>query len=527
VILSLGTGRLTRLEEERLGLAGEHDYAILDMKESNGQQLVLVKNPWCDGTIWRGANPTLAWNERPASVWIDEGCAHQIEKSESSPGTFWITFSQVLQNFESMYLNWNPGLFRFRQDHHFSWKIRKSVSPTCFSHNPQYSIDSVNGGAVWVLLSRHFSTEERDLLSISTHGNEKEKITRSPLGFISMCVCDANGRRVHLSDTILRGPFVDSPQTLIRLDMPAMTCYTLIIAQQDLPLPRYSFTLSAYSRDPVSIDHASDMYPYHKSLPGTWTMRTGGGNDSSSSYTSNPQFRLSVTSKTDIVLLLETSQLELPVHVKMVWGSGERVTTVTQRDILSESGDYRRGFALSEVSNVLAGTYTIICSTFEQAQTGSFTLRVESTEPCEVRPIAGEAAGRLTIRLPRAVMRDGVDRILAPVMPSRLTSIKVVARHCGPLSHSYSRAKAPLKVGLEQGQGPNKTILASSCDGEFDDAPAGVRTGDIDVGPQNRGHEDLWLVVERFGGSKSVDEIEVEVLSEAPIEVGIWGTGNG
>ena len=523
VIPSLGTGRLSRLEEEGLGLAGKHDYAVLDMKESNGQQLMLVKNPWCDGTIWKGATSTTSWNERSAGVWTDEDGVHPIEKSVFSPGTFWITFDEILRNFESLYLNWNPSLFRFRQDHHFSWTIRNSVSPACFTHNPQYSISSVKGGPVWMLLSRHFSTEEREVLSSFTH----EKVARSPLGFISLHVCDTNGKRVHLSDTILRGPFVDSPQTLIRLNIPAMTCYTLVVAQQDLPLPKYSFTLSAYSRDPVNIDHASDLYPYHKSLAGAWTLRTAGGNATSSSYSSNPQFRMSVTSNTDIVLLLETNQPELPVHVKMVWAGGERVTAVTARDILCESGEYRRGFALAKVSNVLAGTYTIICSTFEQGQTGTFTLRVESMVSCEVRPIAGEAAGRLSFPLPTIVMHDGVHRMLAPVVVSRLTSIKVVARHCAVALHSYPRAKSPLKVVLEQGQGPNKIILASSCEGEFNDAPAGVRIGDVDVGPQVGSREALWLVVERFGGSKSVDEIEVEVLSEVPIEVGTWGIGDG
>src|SRR5271170_8124299 len=76
VIPSLGTGRLSRLEEEGLGLAGEHDYAVLGMKESNGQQLILVKNPWCDGTVWKGATPTMALNERSAGIWTYKAGAH-------------------------------------------------------------------------------------------------------------------------------------------------------------------------------------------------------------------------------------------------------------------------------------------------------------------------------------------------------------------------------------------------------------------------------------------------------------------
>jgi hypothetical protein len=212
-------------------------------------------------------------------------------------------------------------------------------------------------------------------------------------------------------------------------------------------------------------------------------------------------------STSDIVILLETNQPELPVHVKMVWAHGERVKTITARDILGDSGEYRRGFALAEVLNVPPGIYTILCSTFEQGQTGSFTLRVESTVQCEV-----------------AIMHHGVDRMLAPVGVARLTRIKAIARHCEFYSYSSLGAKAPLKVSLEQGQGPNKVILASSYDGEFSDAPTGARTNDVDVSPQN---EALWLVLERLEGSKSVDEVEVEILSETPIEVGIWGTGNG
>lgn len=512
MIFTLGTGHLGNLEEEKLGLAGEHDYAVLDMKETSGQKLILVKNPWRDGKTWREAISALAWNEK-----------HTMGKLEESTGTFWITFTEVIRNFESLYLNWDPGLFQFRQDHHFSWTLQNSVSRPYFTHNPQYSINSMKGGPVWVLLNRHFSTDERDILSSSIHG----KATRGPLGYIGLHVCDANGRRVHLSDTIHRGPFVDSPQTLVRLDMPPKTCYTIIIAQQGLPLPKYSFTLSAYSQEPVTMDHARDLYPYRKSLSGAWTLRTAGGSANASSYPSNPQFRISITSATDVVLLLETDRPELPIHVKMLWASGERATAITARDILGESGEYRRGFALAEISNVPAGVYTIICSTFEQGQTGNFTLLVESMAPCEVKPIASEAAGRLNFRLPVLLMRDGIDRMLAPVVVSRMTCIKVVARHCGVTAYSHAGTKSPLKVVLEQGQGPNKIILASSCNGEFSDAPAGVRIADVDVGPQTGGYEGLWLVVERFGGGKSVDEIEVDVLSEATIEVGVWGTDVG
>src|SRR5437667_2925559 len=54
VMATLGTGRLTCREEAELGLAGEHDYAVLDMKAVGDHYLLLVKNPWSEGTVWKG-----------------------------------------------------------------------------------------------------------------------------------------------------------------------------------------------------------------------------------------------------------------------------------------------------------------------------------------------------------------------------------------------------------------------------------------------------------------------------------------
>lgn len=520
VMVTLGTGRLSRLEEERHGLAGEHDYAVVNMKDVDGQRSLLVKNPWCDGTIWRGPGSLSRGDEKEKKRLTTMTCAQETRQLDIAASAFWITFDQVIQNFESLYLNWNPGLFRYREDHHFSWSIPLGGSPACFTRNPQYSIQSRHGGPLWILLSRHFRTEEGSIISSSV----PSKSARSPLGFIALYVFDKNGIRVHLSDgAMLRGPFVDSPQSLVRLDMLAMKCYTIVVAQQDLPLPTYSFSLSAYSRNTVDMEPARNARPHMQSLSGCWTPRTAGGNASSSLYPSNPQFLLAAANATEITLILETAKQELPIHMKMVWGGGERVTAITAKDVIVDSGDYRRGCAFAQVSNVPAGLYTIVCSTFDRGQTGNFILHVESTIPCEVRPLANEAAGRLSFSLSPLLFPNGVDRMLAPVKASRLTSIRVIARH----GQSSGHVRSPLKVSLEQSQGPNKAVLATSFDGDFSDAAAGIRVADVDISPEITNREGVWLVVERFGGVDSIDEVNVEVLSDVPIEIGRWGIGDG
>ncbi|KAH8602410.1 hypothetical protein B0O99DRAFT_680535 [Bisporella sp. PMI_857] len=517
-MITLGTGKLSRKEERELGLAGEHDYAVLDMKEVGLQRLLLIKNPWCDGMVWKGAR--IATEDTAPQDWAGE--LHQALPSTdfTSPGTFWMNFEAVVQNFESLYLNWNPGLFTKRQDHHFSWKIPTITTPGSFTYNPQYAVNSLSKGTVWVLLSRHFANGE---LEIAKQRSKAFAGTSSSLGFISLYVFEANGQRVHLSDdAIHRGAFVDSPQTLARLELSPATPLTIVVAHHDLPLPKYSFTLSFFSRSSLTVSPAVDALLHCTTHLGSWTSRTAGGNASAASYPLNPQFSISIPSNTDISLLLETDASDLAVHVKMVWGNGERITTVTSKDILGGSGDYRRGCALASLRNVQPGKYTIVCSTFEPGQLGSFTLRIGSSIPCVVRPVPSESAGRLSLQLPRLTFHAPTDRMLAPISANRLTKLRFVARSPPP-------SRTMLKISIERGQGPNKTILAVSGtpNAEFSDAPMGIRTPDLDIGPDTGRNGGLWLVLERLGGRNGPDEADVEVLSEAPVSIGVWGSGTG
>jgi calpain-7 len=523
-MITLGTGKLTAREEKELGLVGEHDYAVLDMKEIGSQHLMLVKNPWCDGVVWKGSNPST--EESSTGGWTEDIRVALPNPPVTASGTFWMSYEDVAQHFESLYLNWNPGLFRTRQDFHFSWAIPEIRSPGSFTHNPQYSLSTVSKGTVWILLCRHFVTGEQD---IAKTGPNKLLDASKMLGFISLYVFEGDGRRVYLSDDALhRGAFVDSPQTLVRLELTPSSSYTIVVAQHGLPLPKYSFTLSFFSRSPLKVGPALDRFSHYSTQRGSWTVLTAGGNASAPSYPTNPQFSISVPVATNILLVLETDQEELAVHVKMVWASGQRVTSLTAKDIVGESGDYRRGCALLSLPNIGPGKYTIVCSTFEAGQMGNFTLRIGSMAPCQVEPVLAETAGRLSLRLPPLVFDEGVDRVLAPLTASRVTRLRVVAR-CGSGRNAIqsSRSRPLLRLSLERSQGPNKTILDVSRSGEFSDAPMGVRTAEVDLNPGTSIPGGFWIVVERLGGRHGLDEVDVEVLSDNPVNVGLWGRGDG
>lgn len=583
VVVTLGTGRLSRQEEETLGLAGEHDYAVMDIKvQDNGERRMYLKNPWCDGLVWKGFGSTATVDAEaypPASPTLSRPSRKRSNSRASSPspyadmtGTFWISLEDVVQNFESLYLNWNPTLFTDRQDHHFTWALPSRAMQPSFAHNPQYVFSSPTPGAVWILLSRHFQDGELPIArsraaSQNTASYPLAEVSNS-LGFMSVYLFDkAGGHCVQLPDRPAhQSPFVDSPQTLMRFEAQASTPYTVVVAQEGLPLPKYSFTLSFFSRARLTVDKATPPLKEYSELEGSWTRRTAGGNARTVSFFHNPQYALVVPRPTPISLLLVTGAGDIPVHVDLVWAGGRRVTALAVRDIVCSSGEYRRGCALAEVrapQAVDAGTYTIVVSTFEPGQLASFALRVGSDVPVGLRPVRSDAAGRLRTELDPVVFREGEsERRRARLSVSRLSRASVVARSgsldggagsslsaglggsavasaavaaaataalLGTSSRSASGTASPIsipcsvRVSFRYGSGPHERVVAVTGDGEFADASMGLRTGDVDLDPDvARGMGGLWLVVEQMGAHREGQGIQVDVLSDSGVGVGAW-----
>ncbi|KAI9771823.1 MAG: cysteine protease [Geoglossum simile] len=518
VMATLGTGGLARREEAELGLASEHDYAVLDMKSIGHHRLLLVKNPWSQGTVWKGT--TYGSNMEPGMSWTEELRLELPGVDTPFPGTFWIDLNDVMQHFKSIYLNWNPGLFTHRQDLHFQWDLTNACpSAGCFGGNPQYSVLCETGSLVWVLLNRHFKTDE---IRSNTALSGDTSVSGPKLGFISLYVFSHHGRRVFMSDGALhRGPYVDSPQTLLQFEIPPGSAHTIVVSQQNLSPSPHAFSLSFFSHSAVSVVPATDPYPNTTTRRSAWTSATAGGNATSPSYPVNPQFALRLPCKSSLCLLLETTNPDLSIHVKLVWANGQRVTAITTRDIVGESGEYRRGCALAELPNVAPGAYTIVCSTFEPMQLGEFTLRVGADTPnATVVPIPAESAGRLSTVLPPARFNASDGRLLAPLRAAFLTKLKVIARY----PFRVTGARAPLKLSLELSQGPLKSTLAVSGGGEFSDAPMGVRIEDVDVGPAMDGRGGVWVVLEKLGLGDG-GEVQVEILSDRRVWVGGWGVG--
>ncbi|KAF1988185.1 cysteine proteinase [Aulographum hederae CBS 113979] len=545
VFVTMGTGHMSSRVERELGLAGQHAYAVLDMKEEDDQKLFLLKNPWCEGTSWRGSLP------RSSSSRVNSPGPNVEFRSEDgtstpssmlgvfprpqeqyAPGIFWIDLNSVLQHFESIYLNWNPGLFTHRQDIHFAWNLtdqEKRGSPGCFINHPQFALTCKAGGPVWLLLCRHFQSTTQvtdDLVQL------QETMKSDLAGHISIYVYDRNGQHVYISEGFLeRGPYVDSPQTLLRIDVPANTTYTVVISEQDLASTSHTFTLSAFASATLDLSPARDKYLYQSSVKSSWTSTTAGGNATVPSYHTNPQFSLTVPIRTSLVLLLETLSPDLHVHVKLIHGRGQRVASIKRRDILLESGDYRRMSAIAEIDNVEPGVYTIICSTFEAGQIADFTLRIDSIIQTAIKQLPPEYAGRLPLKLSDAFFNPSCKKVAAPLHPSRMVRLMVIAKFirapAAPGTPVELGSRSPLRVSIELGRGPDRRFLMTSSHGEYSDAEAGVRTEDVDLWPAYLQEGEMWLVLDRLAGPATGEErCRVELFCDGvlgdDLKVGVW-----
>ena len=528
VLITLGTGKLTPNEEEGLGLAGEHDYAVINMIEFEGQQLFLVKNPWSKGTVWKGhIYGSNAITEYPNGIsdlcvtGMPRTCT--INTEPTAPGTFWMGLNDVFQSFESLYLNWNPGLFRYREDIHFKWDLAGSSSPEgSLVSNPQYEVRSSVGGTVWVLLNRHFTSRDD-----RSNKDTKLSVKREDVdtGFISLYAFDSNGKRVFSSDeAIVHGPYVDSPNTLLKLELPAGRAYTVAVSSQGLLQPVNTFTLSAFSLGHLKLVEAQDEYAHTVLQHGVWTALTAGGNASSSSYHANPQFGLHLAMVSKVAILLENFSECYPVHVKLVWGGGKQICSIKTRDIVGDSGEYRKGYAFAEVQDVQAGAYTIVCSTFEPGQLGRFTLRISTMSACAVNRIAGTTAGRFATKVQSASLAPGSNYLSAPLVSQRLNRISISARSYAGNSRYSKRARAFMKIGVHHGRLPPKRIIAVSRDDESLDGQGEVWIRNVEIEPSLCGNGGLWLVLERLECSmlRMAEYVDVDIFSDSPIKVGDW-----
>jgi calpain-7 len=451
-----------------------------------------------------------------------------------------------MQNFESIFLNWDPRIFNYREDTHFVWHIEAGDDGSgSVAHNPQFAVTVREKDDVWILLSRSFRDNRDKASQISDAFNDgtinPHTLTENgdPLkAYTGLAVYSANGDMVYLAEgDVERTPLVTSPQVLLRWRTTAAGIYTIVLSHTDLPPSSYNFTLSVFSGKDVQIDPVKPKYRCNVSIDGSWDTQTSGGNVQNPDYYDNPQFSIAVPASTPLALLIETpsTSKEIPIHLSLVHSCGRRVSMLKSQDVITHTGTYQNRYAFTTLSNIQAGQYTLIASTFEKGQHAKFSIRIDSDYEIKVSPLPRDGAGLISVKFPSIVLGYRMMRIATILRPKRLVRLYLVANFQKLRSfHSIDRTSSsvvhsPFRISLELGRGPERKIILESCEGEWSTGDR-VRTSAVDIGPDTAhlaGKEEMYLVFERLtavdGDQRGGEELfEICAWCDAPDALA-WG----
>jgi calpain-7 len=511
VLMTMGTGSMSPLEEKEYGLASRHDYAVIDVLKEGEAKKLLLKNPWCEETLWQATKNS---NSIEANV-----------KTERPRGTFWISFKDVFQHFVSMYLNWNPAKFKYRQDIHFSWATSaQSSSSATYIDNPQISLQSCKSGEVWILLSHHFcegcghvspEPEPGEAASTATaEGTTAPKVqnTNESIGSIALSAFRNHGKLVYTrNDAIKNGSFVESYHTLLTLNTIGNGTYTIVVAEEGLSARDHTFTLTAFSNAPVELSPATAEYPYSISVESSWAVDAEdllhAIND-----TSRTQLKMVISAPTKFSMLLKSDAASDKMNLKICHG-GNRIHSLRRQDIILDSGELRNGADFLESGPELfyPGDYTIVATVFGNPSGKAFTIRADSSAPLQITVIPSEDAGKFILPLPDAVFNPSVKKVALSLNPLRYITITAIGRYTKrifPSTNETPISGSPVRLSLEIGQGPMKHVAAMSNNGEYSDSVgSAARLSDVNLNPNMNSLGTLWLVVERLSaGMDNVPE---------------------
>lgn len=138
---------------------------------------------------------------------------------------------------------------------------------------------------------------------------------------------------------------------------------------------------------PFQLKELSNKFVGRSKLNGEWKGANAGGcQNHPMSYKRNPKYQLTISPRDAANLVIElraqkTYQVGLEVAVVSL-----EDTTLTAPFRSKVTGSYRSGYCVMDLSDIPAGTYHVIPSTFEPGQEGPFILSLKATADISIEP---------------------------------------------------------------------------------------------------------------------------------------------
>ncbi|KAF8058758.1 hypothetical protein FPV67DRAFT_1523596 [Lyophyllum atratum] len=371
-VLTLGTGTNTLVSWREIELLPSHSYAVIDVLEAEGARILTVLDTW--------VKPN-----------------HENQSKEPSKA-LQIPWSDVLNVFDGIYLSWDPSRWANSLTFHGMWKRRgqdeRSSTRQMYLRFGKRSPTIEQ--EIWVLLTRHVTDSSRtsDFISLRV---EVEDELRSTSHVVDQTTIAAKGTYTNSTHILIR--------TRVLASQPSGVLS--IFTSYDGGATEIGFTLTACTTSDFDIawDETTQTPPFTKRLEGVLTSKNAGGNCTYPTFMLNPQYYLQIhprvtssassgTAKAKVALTLQTSR-DIPINISLAYSQGGRIDELVESELMASSGAYSYGLARVR-KEISPGDYTVILSAFEPHHIGPFSLKVDSSQPFDIRPIPQEGAGMYT-----------------------------------------------------------------------------------------------------------------------------------
>ncbi|KZT69626.1 cysteine proteinase, partial [Daedalea quercina L-15889] len=470
-MLTLGTGeKVESVPFNDITLLPVHCYAVIDVSSSLTERELTVLDSWI----------------HTESLQLTKAAHASDMEPELSPGTFKLSWDAVCNFFDGVYLSWDPGIFEHQITFHGTWtagsmSLRGEDKHSChFQLQLRTRISEAQRGDedIWVQLTRHISDMRRTSEYISLLVNGGDEPSRiSP----------------EINPLTLKGEYTNSIHNLVRSLLDRHILVLHIVAAYEGQRDDVGFTVTVYSNASISWLEEIPKALYHKEVDGVFSSTTAGGHHGYPSFMNNPQYHLRIYqggslqnhhSKKATISITLRGPRHIPVNVSLVYSKGERLTGFGHNESAANSGPYGFGYAHA-TRDLPVGDYTLILSTFEPQQLGSFKLRVESQLPIDLTPIPQEGAGMFK-RVCEGAWTDktagggpGSNRYVTnpryEVQVDTATQLKVRLQLLDTIP------PASINVSLFQLKDTRNLLVESS--GPYSDGVAGVATPQVTLQP--------------------------------------------
>lgn len=146
--------------------------------------------------------------------------------------------------------------------------------------------------------------------------------------------------------------------------------------------------MRAYSRHPFEFKAISNRFVGRQKINGEWKDGTAGGcQNHPTTYRRNPKYKLTLGPK-------ESNNLVIELRGPKVYQVGIEVTvesladpSITAPFVSKTTGSYRSGYCVLDLSEIPAGVYRIMPSTYLPGQESPFILNIKATTNISVELI--------------------------------------------------------------------------------------------------------------------------------------------